>query len=53
MAGCTTYDPAGARVNAALTHGARKRIVLADAAASRPGPQGTGCLTSEKTTKTR
>jgi DeoR family transcriptional regulator, aga operon transcriptional repressor len=31
MAGCTTYDPAGARVNAALVQHARKRIVLADA----------------------
>ena len=31
VAGCTNYDPAGARVNAALCRRARKRIVLADA----------------------
>jgi DeoR family transcriptional regulator, aga operon transcriptional repressor len=30
-AGCTNYDPAGARVNAALFERARKRVVLADA----------------------
>ncbi|HSZ38753.1 MAG TPA: DeoR/GlpR family DNA-binding transcription regulator [Trebonia sp.] len=30
-AGCTTYDPAGARVNAALVRRARTKIVLADA----------------------
>ncbi len=30
-AGCTNYDPAGARVNAMLLRRARKRIVLADA----------------------
>jgi DeoR family transcriptional regulator, aga operon transcriptional repressor len=31
VAGCTNYDPAGARVNAVLARRARKRIVLADA----------------------
>jgi DeoR family transcriptional regulator, aga operon transcriptional repressor len=31
VAGCTNYDPAGARVNAALFQRARKRVVLADA----------------------
>ncbi len=31
MAGCTNYDPAGARVNAMLFQRARKRVVLADA----------------------
>jgi DeoR family transcriptional regulator, aga operon transcriptional repressor len=31
VAGCTNYDPAGARVNAALLQRARRRIVLADA----------------------
>jgi DeoR family transcriptional regulator, aga operon transcriptional repressor len=31
MAGCTDYDRAGARVNAALARSARKRVVLADA----------------------
>jgi DeoR family transcriptional regulator, aga operon transcriptional repressor len=31
LAGCTNYDPAGARVNAVLLGRARKRIVLADA----------------------
>jgi DeoR family transcriptional regulator, aga operon transcriptional repressor len=30
-AGCTNYDPAGARVNAVLARRARQRIVLADA----------------------
>lgn len=30
-AGCTNYDPAGARVNAALCRRARMRVVLADA----------------------
>jgi DeoR family transcriptional regulator of aga operon len=30
-AGCTNYDPAGARVNAALLRSARTRVVLADA----------------------
>jgi len=30
-AGCTNYDPAGARVNAVLCRRARKRVVLADA----------------------
>ena len=30
VAGCTNYDPAGARVNAMLCHRARKRVVLAD-----------------------
>src|ERR1700689_5353188 len=30
-AGCTNYDPVGARVNAALFRRARKRVVLADA----------------------
>jgi DeoR family transcriptional regulator, aga operon transcriptional repressor len=31
VAGCTNYDPAGARVNAMLAQRARKRVVLADA----------------------
>ena len=31
VAGCTNYDPAGARVNAMLFRRARQRIVLADA----------------------
>jgi DeoR family transcriptional regulator, aga operon transcriptional repressor len=31
VAGCTNYDPAGARVNAVLCRRARKRVVLADA----------------------
>jgi DeoR family transcriptional regulator of aga operon len=31
VAGCTNYDPAGARVNAVLARRARKRVVLADA----------------------
>lgn len=31
VAGCTNYDPAGARVNAVLLRRAHKRIVLADA----------------------
>jgi DeoR family transcriptional regulator of aga operon len=31
VAGCTNYDPAGARANAALFQRARKKIVLADA----------------------
>jgi DeoR family transcriptional regulator, aga operon transcriptional repressor len=31
VAGCTNYDPAGARVNAVLVRRARRRIVLADA----------------------
>ena len=31
VAGCTNYDPAGARVNAVLAQRARRRIVLADA----------------------
>lgn len=30
-AGCTNYDPVGARVNGVLQHNARKTIVLADA----------------------
>jgi DeoR family transcriptional regulator of aga operon len=30
-AGCTNYDPVGARVNAALLRRARRRVVLADA----------------------
>jgi DeoR family transcriptional regulator, aga operon transcriptional repressor len=31
VAGCTNYDPAGARVNAALLQRARRTVVLADA----------------------
>jgi DeoR family transcriptional regulator, aga operon transcriptional repressor len=31
VAGCTNYDPVGARVNAALFRRARRRVVLADA----------------------
>jgi DeoR family transcriptional regulator of aga operon len=31
VAGCTNYDPAGARVNAVLFQRARQRVVLADA----------------------
>src|ERR1700733_1792460 len=31
VAGCTNYDPAGARANAVLCRRARKRVVLADA----------------------
>jgi DeoR family transcriptional regulator of aga operon len=31
VAGCTNYDPAGARVNAVLVRQARRRVVLADA----------------------
>lgn len=31
LAGCTNYDPAGARANAVLCRSARKRVVLADA----------------------